>query len=106
MLLVEPRALDIKKAKASEPRECKRIERELRDWLIGARVGLVVEDVDGAVAHLKKVDVTGKDARPVSGKQANTVFNLKCVNTGSTGKRVEQLEGRADLSCATRSRSR
>jgi hypothetical protein len=58
LLLVKPRALDVKKANAGEPRECERVKRELRDRLIGAGVGLVVENVDGAVAHLEKVNVT------------------------------------------------
>ena len=63
LLLVEPRALDIKKPNASQARQGKGVERELRDRLIRSGVGLVIKDVDSAVAHLKEVDVAGEDAR-------------------------------------------
>ena len=63
LLLVEPRALDIEKAKAGQARERQRIERELRDRLVRSGVRLVIEDVDGAVADLEEVDVAGEDAR-------------------------------------------
>ena len=60
LLLVEPRALDVEQLEARhEPRERERVDRELRDRLVGARIRLVIEDVHGAVAHLQKVDVAG-----------------------------------------------
>ena len=49
-----------------EARERERVDRELRDRLVGARVGLVVEDVHAAVSHLQEIDVAGDGARLVA----------------------------------------
>jgi hypothetical protein len=43
-------------------RERERIDRQLREPLIGVCVWLVVEDMDGAVPDLKEVDVAGDRA--------------------------------------------
>jgi hypothetical protein len=60
LLLVEPRALDVEELETRhETRQCERVDRELRDRLVGARIRFVVEDVHRAVAHLQKVDVAG-----------------------------------------------
>ena len=60
LFFVEPRALDVEEFETgNEARQRERVDRELRDRPIGAGVGLIVEDVDGAVAYLKKVDVSG-----------------------------------------------
>ena len=66
LLLVEPRALDIEEPQSRQARERQRIERELRDRLVGPRVRLVIKNMDGAVAHLEEVDVAGEDARGAS----------------------------------------
>ena len=55
-----------KSLKSGQARERERIERELRDRLIRSGVRLVVENMDGAVAHLEEVDVAGEDARGAS----------------------------------------
>ena len=65
LLLVEPGALDVEESEAGEARERERVERELRDRLVGAGVRLVVENVHRAVADLEKIDVAGEDARLV-----------------------------------------
>ena len=44
LLLVEPGALDVEEPEAGDAaRERERVDRELRDWLVGASVRLVVE---------------------------------------------------------------
>ena len=59
-LLVKPRALDVEQFEARyQARQRERIDRQLRDWFVGVRIGLVIKNVHGAVAHLRKVDVTG-----------------------------------------------
>ena len=40
-------------------RERERVDRELRERLVGARIGFVVEDVDRAVPNLQEVDMAG-----------------------------------------------
>ena len=78
LLLVEPRAFDIEQAQAGQPSERKRIQGQLRDRFIGARVGLVVEDVHRAVADLDEIDVAGEDARLVAlGQQLDAVFDFQ-----------------------------
>ena len=62
-LLVEPGAFDVEEFQARHAHgERERIDRELRDRLVGARIGFVVEDVHGIVAHLQKVEVAGDAA--------------------------------------------
>jgi hypothetical protein len=65
--LVEPRALKVEERDAGHVREGKRVDRELRERLVGARVRLVVEDVDRAVPDLQEIDVAGDDARLADG---------------------------------------
>jgi len=54
-VFVEPRALDIEELDAGEAREGKRIHGELGDRLVRPGVGLVVQDVHGAIPHLQKI---------------------------------------------------
>ena len=67
-VFVEPGALDVEELETgNEAREGEGIDGELRDWLVGAGVGLVVEDMDRAIADLQKVDMSGdRDASPGS----------------------------------------
>lgn len=59
-LLVEPRALDVEEPEARhQARERERIDHELSDRLIGARVGFVIEDMHRAIPHLQEVHVAG-----------------------------------------------
>lgn len=47
------RTLDVEEFESwHQPRQRERIDRELRDRCVGARIRLVVENVHGAVAHL------------------------------------------------------
>ena len=43
-------------------REGERVDRELRERLVGPCVGLVIQDVDRAVPDLQEVDVSSDDA--------------------------------------------
>ena len=47
----------------NEPRERERIDRQLRDRLVGACVGFVIQDMHRTVSHLQEIDVAGDDAR-------------------------------------------
>src|SRR5205814_745404 len=64
LVLVEPRALDVEQPQSGdEARERQCINRELCDRPVRAGVRLVIEDMDGAVPDLEKVEMTGDDAR-------------------------------------------
>ena len=60
------------------------VDRQLRDRPIGAGVRLVVEDVHGAVAHLKEVDVAGDAGigRRIGAAQQNAVLALQLQDLG------------------------
>ena len=69
-------------------REGKRVDRQLRNGLVRARIGLVVEYMDRAVAGLQEVDVSGDVTRLVAcvwigriegffGNDGNSVFVFK-----------------------------
>jgi hypothetical protein len=66
-ILVEPRALNVEEVKSGETGECERVYGELTDGLVSSRVGLVVEDMDGAVSHLEKINVSGDEACTFTG---------------------------------------
>ena len=55
LVLIEPSAFEIEQRDAGKVRERERVDRELRERLIGGRIGLVVEYVDGAVSDLEKI---------------------------------------------------
>jgi len=81
LLLVEPRALDIKEPQSHKARERERIERELRDRLVGARVRLVIKNMNGTIADLEEVDVAGEDARGASFREElNSILDFKRVD--------------------------
>ena len=61
LLLIEPGAFEIEQRDAGELRERKRVNRKLREGLVGGRVGFVIEDVDRAISDLETVDVAGDD---------------------------------------------
>jgi hypothetical protein len=54
LVLIEPGAFDIEKAQPGELGERQRINSELGQRVVGARIRFVVEDVDRAVAHLQR----------------------------------------------------
>ena len=59
-LFVEPGAFDVEEFEtghADDERE--RVDRQLRDRLVGARIGFVIENMHGVVADLQKVDMAG-----------------------------------------------
>ncbi len=58
LLLVEPGTLDVEQFEARHADgERERVDRELCDRLVGARVGFVSEDMDGVVSDLQEVEV-------------------------------------------------
>jgi hypothetical protein len=62
----EPRAFDVKEPETgNEARQRECVDHELGNGFVGARIGLVVKDVDRAVADLQEVDVPGDVARTV-----------------------------------------
>ena len=74
LLLVEPRAFDVEEFQARHAdgeREC--VDRQLRDGLVGARIGFVIEDVHGIVAYLQKVDMAGDASAARTRRQLDTV---------------------------------
>ncbi len=78
LLLVEPGAFDIEQLEAGdELGECERVDGELRDRPVGSGVGLVVENMDGSVAHLEEIDVPGEAPRRAFGQEHNPVLALK-----------------------------
>ena len=51
---VEPGALDVEEFETGHADgERERIDRELGDWLIRARIGFVIQDVDGVISNLQ-----------------------------------------------------
>jgi hypothetical protein len=62
LLLVEPGTFDIEQPKPREAGECECIQRQLRDRLVGARVWLVIKNMNGAIADLDEVYMAGEDA--------------------------------------------
>ena len=80
-LLIEPGAFDVEEFQARHAdRERQRIDRELRDRLVGARIGFVVKDMNGIVAHLQKVDVAGDAARRPTRRELDAVACFKCAD--------------------------
>ena len=78
-LLVEPGAFDVEEFQARHADgERERIDRELRDRLVGARIGFVIEDVHGVVADLQKVDVARDAARRPTRRELDAVACFEC----------------------------
>ena len=59
LVLVEPGAFDVEELDAGKAGNRKSVHGELGDWLVRSRVGLVVQNVYGAISHLEKIDVAG-----------------------------------------------
>ena len=63
LMLVEPGAFDVEKLEpGGAPRQRKRVDGELGNRLVRLSVGLVVENMDGSVSHLKEINVPGDHA--------------------------------------------
>ena len=58
VMLVEPCAFDVKQLDAAQMGKCKRINCELRNRPVTARVRFVIENVDRTISDLKKIDVS------------------------------------------------
>jgi hypothetical protein len=74
---LNPSALDVEEFEAGDAlSERQRVNRELRDRPIGPGVRLVIENVYGAVANLKKVNVAGDGGvgRRIGGAQQHAVL--------------------------------
>ena len=78
-LLVEPGAFDVEEFEAGHADgERERIDRELRDRLVRARIGFVIKNVHGVVADLQKVDVAGDGARRPTRRELDAVSCFEC----------------------------
>ena len=76
--LVEPGAFEVEELQAGHADgERERVDRELRDRLVGARIGLVIEDVDGVVPDLQKVDMAGDGARRPTRREFDAISVFK-----------------------------
>jgi hypothetical protein len=63
-LLIEPGTLDVEELEAGYAHgERERINRELRDRLVRARIGFVIKNMYGVVSDLQKIDMAGDGAR-------------------------------------------
>ena len=77
-LLVEPGAFDIEEFQARHADgERERIDRQLRDRLIRARIRFVIENVHGIVAHLQNVEVARDAARRPTRREFNAVARFE-----------------------------
>ena len=80
-LLVEPGAFDVEELQARHAhRERERVDRELRDGLVGACIGFVVQDVHGVVSDLQKIDVARDAARRPTRRERDAVACFKCAD--------------------------
>ena len=80
-LFIEPGAFDIEELQARHAyRERERIDRQLRDWLVRARIGFVVKDVHGVVSHLQKVDVARDAARRPTRRELDAISCFKVAD--------------------------
>ena len=76
-VLIEPGALDVEEPQAGHTaREREGVDRELGNWLVGPRIWLVVENVDGPVANLQEIDVAGDRAARGIGRKSDAVLFL------------------------------
>ena len=85
LVLVEPGAFDVEKAKPGEPGQCEGIDGELGERPVGAGVGLVVENMHRAVPHLQKVDMAGDGlvVRRTLGEKPDAVVAFKRGDVGT-----------------------
>jgi hypothetical protein len=86
---VEPGAGYVEQLQAgNEARQRERVNGKLGDGFVGARVRLVVEDVDGAVADLQKIDMSCDEARVVAvarnGQLLGSAATPPCRATGDS----------------------
>ena len=78
-LLVEPGAFDVEELEAGHADgERERVDRELRDRLVGARIGLVIEDMHGVVSDLQKIDVAGDASAAPHPPRARCRISFEC----------------------------
>src|SRR5260370_4762263 len=60
--------------------ECERVDSELRDRPVGSGIRLVIENMDGTVAHLEEIYATGEVPRRALRQQRDAVLALKLGN--------------------------
>src|ERR1700675_486079 len=83
-IIIKTGALDVEEFEAGhEAREGERVDRELRDRLVGAGVRFVVENVHGAVPDLQEIYVTGdRPGLAVSRHKFDAVLCFECSDVG------------------------
>lgn len=60
MVLIEPATDEVKKMEARAPGKRKRVRHKLRDRPFGLGAGLIVDDMNGAVSNLEKINMPGE----------------------------------------------
>ena len=76
-VFVKPRAFDVEEFEARHADgERQRIDRQLGDGLVRARIGFVIKNVHGIVAHLQKIDVARDAARRPTRRERDAVSGL------------------------------
>ena len=80
-LFIEPRAFDVEELQTGHADgERERIDRQLRNWLVRARIGFVVENVHGVVSDLQKVDMAGDGARRPTRRELDAISCFKVAD--------------------------
>jgi hypothetical protein len=78
---IKPGTLDVKEFQAGyADRERERVDRELRNRLVRARIRFVIEDMHGVVADLQKVEVAGDRARRPTRRELDPVSRFELGN--------------------------
>ena len=78
LLLVEPGALDVEEFEAGHADgERERIDRELRNRLVGSGIRFVIEDMHGVVSDLQEVDMAGDRARRPTRRKLDPVSRFE-----------------------------
>ena len=80
-VFVKPGAFDVKEFQAGHTDgERQRVDRQLRDGLVGARIRLVIENMHGVVSDLQKVDVAGDRARRPTRRKLDPVSRFEVAD--------------------------
>ena len=78
LLFIEPSAFDIEELQTGHAHgERERIDCQLRNWLVRARIGFVIKDVDGVVSDLQKVDMAGDRARRPTRREFDAISSFR-----------------------------
>ena len=104
-MLVEPRAFDVEQLEAGEAGECERVDGELRDRLVGPRVGLVIQNVNGAVSDLEKIEMAGdRRGAPSSWATSSIAYSRSIASMSASVSHIGISTASVTLSLASMKR--